>query len=101
MELTATYRPCQHEVPVQGAEALATTVEAASTAAASDSKCESEEQELLSKLRGLSQQEDTAELTAGALYLCLLPMEQTVLLQTATHLSPSTATAYWDHEHSA
>ena len=101
VELVTMYQPSQLEVPFQKAEALAATAMALSTAAAAESKHDPEEQELLSKLRGLSQQEDTAELPAGALHLCLPSVKHAVLLPAAIHPSPVTTTADWGHEHCA
>ena len=105
VELVTMYQPSQLEVPIQKAEAPAATATAtgtaSSTAAAAESKHDPEEQELLSKLRGLSQQDDTVELPAGAVYPCLLSVKHTVLLPTAIHPSPVATTADWGHEHCA
>ena len=71
VELTALYQPSRAEVPVQEVEAEAATMTATTAAAAStEPEHDREEQELLSKLSELAQQEDTADMSAGTLLSC-------------------------------
>lgn len=71
VELTALYQPSRDEVPVQEVEAEAATMTATTAAAAAtEPEHDREEKELLSKLSELSLQEDTAEMSAGALLSC-------------------------------
>ena len=96
------YQPSHHDVPIQEAEApatAATKAAAPAAATAAESKRDTEEQELLSKLSVLSQQEDSARLPAGALLPCLLSVKHIVLLHTTVHPSPVMATADWGSEH--
>lgn len=73
VELTALYQPSRDEVPVQEVEAEAATMTpTTAAAAATEPQNDREEKELLSKLTELSQQEDTAEMSAGALLSCRL-----------------------------